>query len=169
LKKAESDRSGKGSQVQTLEGDRSVQEEALARLTKENKNQSETNDKLKKEFAAAQERLNDATKDKTSTQRHVDELENRLNSEGRDRFDVERENQQLESKLRAALNKIDQLTHEFLEMEHRTKMKERELVSAYARAKDEALQAQRLEQQVTGVGNTLQSMGRRVAVASRYQ
>jgi len=67
------------------------------------------------------------------------------------------------------LNKIDQLTHEFLEMEHRTKMKERELVSAYARAKDEALQAQRLEQQVTGVGNTLQSMGRRVAVASRYQ
>jgi predicted nuclease with TOPRIM domain len=95
-------------------------------------------------------------------------MESQLDRERRDRFDTERENANLESKLRGALNKIEQLTQNFLEMEHRTKMKEQELMSAYARVKDEALQAQRLEQQVLDVSNTLQSMGRRIAVASRY-
>jgi len=166
LKRVESDRAQKDSLLRQLDSDRSLQVEGLERLQKEHAHQAELNSKLKADAAAASDRADGLAKEKAAMARKVDDMEGSSERERRDRFDVERENAQLESKLRTALDKIDQLQRNFLELEHRSKMKEQELMSVFSRLKDESVQSQRLEQQVTDVGNTLHQW--RQSIASRY-
>jgi chromosome segregation protein len=146
--------------IAKLSGEKVSGDEETARLSRDIRDLSQANNRLREEMESAEEKSRRLGRDMKNIERRLADIDEVASREGRAKGDCEASNKHLAEQLEQALSKIDALSQQCNEADLVVKGKEREVNNAQERLRDEASRVLRLEQQLIELGSQVTQLGR---------